>query len=497
MKKGVKASWPAILSTLLVLLISSSAAGQGSQASLILDLKKARATYETARDNYENDKELYENQAISENQYNESKNTLLSREVDYQKLILSVMAQQSYIIVEKAIKYQAPGGKRRVKVTLRSTMEGNQEYLKQFEDHFDIFSPEMRSSKVYNVFVSLVHLTDTTIIGSPYEVRIPTIELGKTATVDFEMLRDVESLQVVLNYGGAEHQKNIHLEKDASANIVDIDSTQFSQEANLGDEATFDLTLERFSTSDDVYRLIALNLPRKISSEFTDPATSARLSQIKFTQGVNTKQLSLKTYLPDRDDDDVVLDTPLVFYAVVLSRDAYEKLGDIRNKTFTAEELDNIEGGKVKLELTPKGVGELEVIAQTLYYEIKPDEVVEMSVTVKNTGTRRLDNIRITADDPLKWTSTVEPELLSSLDVEKEALIALTFTPPSDVGVGAHEVKIRTKALADNVTVEAEDKNVRIQISAKAPLLGTILLISLLIGIVLAIVIFGIRLSRR
>jgi len=497
MKRMPKAALPTILTALVILYLLPSAATQGDQASLILDLKKARAAYEIARDNYENDRKLYENQAISENEYNQSKNTLLSSEVDYQKLILNVMAQQSYIIVEKAIKYQEPDGKRRVRVTLRSTMEGNQEYLEQFEEHFDIFSPEMRSGKIYNIFVSLIHLGDNTIIGSPYEVRVPTINLGETANVDFELLRDVESLQVALNYSGNTDQKNIHLEKDASANIVDINSTQFSQEANLGNEATFDLTLERFSTSDDVYRLIALNLPRQISFEFTDAAGNARLSQIKFTQGVNTKNLALKTYLPDRDDADVVLDVPLVFYAVVLSRTEFDRLGDIRSKVFADEELEKIEGGKVKLELIPKGVGELEVVAETLYYEIKPDERVETSVTVKNTGTRRLDNIRITADDPLRWTSTVEPETISSLGVEKEAAIALAFTPPADVGVGAHEVKIRTEALADTVLVEAEDKNVRIQITAKAPLFGTLLLVLLLIGMVLGIVIFGIKLSRR
>ena len=107
---------------------SAPGEGQEDQASLLLDLKKARAAYEIAQQKLENDKRLFENNAISEEEYNQSKNELLSREVDYQKLILRVIAQQSYIIVEKAIKYQTPGGERRVKITLRSTMEGNQEY---------------------------------------------------------------------------------------------------------------------------------------------------------------------------------------------------------------------------------------------------------------------------------------------------------------------------------------------------------------------------------
>ncbi|MFH1940655.1 MAG: NEW3 domain-containing protein [bacterium] len=475
----------------------AAAVSQQDQASLLLDLKKAKAAFEIAKQNFENDKKLYENKAISENQYNQSRNELLSREVDYQKLILRVMAQQSYIIVEKAIKYQTRRGSRRVKVTLRSTMEGNQEYLNQFKEHFDVFSPEMRSSKIYNVFVSLVNMEDKTIIGIPYEIRIPTIEMGETGVADFELLRDVESLQVNLNYGGRADQKNIYLEKDASANIVDVNSTQFSQETNLGSQATFDLTLERFSISDDVYKLLVLNLPRQISADFIDPETNARLSQIKFTQGVNTKRILLRTYLPNRDDADVVIDKPLVFYALVLSSDEHEKLGDMRGRMFEQQELNAIQGGKVRLELIPRGVGRIEVLAPTLYHEIKTGERVEMTITVKNTGTRRLDNIRITTDNPLNWRSEIEPNLISSLDVEKEMQVRMTFLPPSDVGVGAQEVKIKTEALADNRPVQTEDKTVRIKISAKTPLLGSIILIFLLIGLVVGIVIFGIKLSRR
>lgn len=470
---------------------------QENQASLLLDLKEARAKYEIARQNLEKDKRLFENNAISEEQYNQSKNELLSREVAYQKLILRVISQQSYIIVEKAVKYQNLSGERRVKVTLRSTMEGNQEYLSQFEEHFDVFTPEMRSNKIYNIFVSLIDLENKTIIGAPYEIRVPVLELGKTVDADFGLLRDVESLQVGLNYGGRKDEKNIYLEKDASANIVDIVSTQFSQEADLGSSAVFDLTLERFSSTDDVYTLEVLNLPRQVSYEFTDAETNARLSQIKFTQGVNIKRLSLRAYLPDRDDDNIVIDRPLVFYALVLSREEREKLGGLESKQFTDADLAAIQGGKVKLELVPRGVGRIEVRAPSLYHEITVGDSIQMDVTIRNDGTRRLDNIRIATDNPLNWRSIIEPDLIRSLDPEKEQIVHMTFIPPDDVGVGAQEVKIKTEALADNRRVQTEDKTVRIQVQAKTPILWTAVLIMLLIGLVLGIVIFGIKISRR
>lgn len=470
---------------------------QENQASLLLDLKEARAAYEIARQNLEKDKRLFENNAISEEQYNQSQNELLRREVAYQKLILRVIAQQSYIIVEKAVKYQNRSGERRVKITLRSTMEGNQEYLSQFEEHFDVFTPEMRSNKIYNIFVSLINLEDYTIIGSLYEMRIPILELGKTVDADFGLLRDVESLQVDLNYGGRKDQKNIYLEKDASANIVDIVSTQFSQEADLGSSAVFDLALERFSSLEDVYTLEVLNLPRQVSYEFTDAETNARLSQIKFTQGVNIKRLSLRTFLPDRDDEEVVIDHPLVFYALVLSRDEREKMGSVESRKFTQAELDAIQGGKVKLELVPRGVGRIEVRVPSLYHEITVGDSISMDITVRNDGTRRLDNIKISTDNPLNWRSVIEPDLIRSLDPEKEAIVHLMFIPPLDVGVGAQEPKIKTEALADNRRVQTEDKTVRILVEAKTPILWTAVLILLLIGLVLGIVIFGIKISRR
>ena len=266
-----------------------------SEAALLLDLKKVRADYEVAKQKYENDIKLYEEKAISLNDYNRSKNELLSREVDYQKLILKLISQQSYITVEQAVKYQNERGDRKVKVILNSALEGNEEYLSQFNEHFDVFTPEMRSGKIYNIYISLVDNESKTIIGSPYEYRIPFIELGKTGTADFELLKDTEALTVSLNYNNKKDEKNIYLKKDGSSNVIDIAAMQFSQEADLSSSATYQLSLERFSTSDDVYRLVVINLPRQITYDFTDGGS--KVSQIRFAQGVNVKKLMLQIYL--------------------------------------------------------------------------------------------------------------------------------------------------------------------------------------------------------
>lgn len=466
-----------------------------TEAALLLDLKKTRADYEVARQKFENDTKLYQEKAISMNDFNRSKNELLSKEVDYQKLILKLISQQSYITVERAVKYQNERGDRRVKITLKSALEGNEEYLNQFKEHFDVFTPEMRSGKIYNIYVSLVDNESKTIIGSPYEYRVPFIELGQTAFADFELLKDAENLTVALNYNNQKDEKNIYLKKDASVNVIDITSMQFSQETDLSSKASYDLTLERFSTSDDVYRLVVINLPRQISYEFIDGGS--KVSQIKFAQGVNVKKLSLDVYLPERDDEQVVIDRPIQFQVLALTNEEFKKLDGIDLTRTSVDKLKATLSGRENLEIIPRGKGKIEVRANNLYHEITTDERVTMEVTVRNGGSRRLDNIKISTEKPLGWETAVTPEIIRSLDPEKETTVQVVITPPADGGVGAQEVKIKTEAMADNRKVDTEDKTVRIQVNAATSVIGTVLLILLLVAFVGGIVWFGLKLSKR
>lgn len=459
-------------------LIAGFTYAQGdTEAALLLDLKKTRADYEVARQKFENDTKLYNEKAISANDYNRSKNELLSKEVDYQKLILKLISQQSYITVERAVKYQDKRGNRKVKITLKSALEGNEEYLSQFQDHFDVFTPEMRSGKIYNIYVSLVDNEAGTIISSPYEFRVPFIELGKQADADFELLKDAENLTVSLNYNNRKDEKNIYLKKDASMSLIDIASMQFSQEADLSSKASYDITLERFSTSDDVYRLEVKNLPRQISYDFTDG--DSKVTQIRFAQGINVKKLSLQVYLPDRDDEQVVIDQPI---------------------KFQVEAINSINGesaGSEQLEIIPRGKGKIEVRVNNLYHETTTGKEVTMEAIIRNGGSRRLDNIRITAEKPLGWEVLLEPGIISSLDPEKEERVRITIVSPKEGGVGAQEVKIKTEAMADNRKVDTEDKVVRIQVNASTSIWGTLFLILLLIAFIGGIVWFGMKLSKR
>jgi uncharacterized membrane protein len=120
-----------------------------------------------------------------------------------------------------------------------------------------------------------------------------------------------------------------------------------------------------------------------------------------------------------------------------------------------------------------------------------------MEVRVKNTGTRRLNNIRIFTDLPLNWRSEIQPDLIPSLDQGKEEIVEIGFFPHEEISVGDYEPKIKTECIADNRQVESEDKIVRIHITARTNVLGISLLVLFLVGLLVGIVVFGIKLTRR
>jgi uncharacterized membrane protein len=207
----------------------------------------------------------------------------------------------------------------------------------------------------------------------------------------------------------------------------------------------------------------------------------------------------LRLYLPKNADEQIVIDKPIDFYCLALDDEQSAEINKMlsSSSSLATKDIENLKAGNVKLEIIPRGVGRVEVQALSLYHEIKVGQIVKMEVRVKNTGTRRLNNIRISTDLPLNWRSEIQPDLIASLDQGKEEIVTIEFIPPEGVAIGDYEPKIKTECIADNRQVESEDKIVRIHVSGKTNVIGITLLVLLLVGLLVGIVIFGVRLTRR
>lgn len=462
----------------------------------LLGLKRAKEAYETARSDYERQKDLFDKQLVSRQALDRAFRDFSDAEVNYQQSLLAVLFEQQYVVVSSAVKYQGRGSSKRVRLTLQNSTGGTAEFQKLIGIDDELFR-SLQPDVIHNVYVSLLN-DDNAIVSQPYEQKVDQLLVGQPVTIDFGLLQDLDAITVSLLYGdGSQQSRKIFLQKDASVNIAAIQAEQFSQEVELGGSTDYSMTLELFSGVSNTFKLEVVNLPSEINHRFLDPSTSNRLSQFQFTEGVNTRQAALRVFLPERPSGGLAIDEALSFYAVAIPRERAEEIGDVRNRPMSAADIEALNVGYVRLELVPRGIGEILVRAPQLFHTIKPDETVDVNVEIVNEGTRRLDNVRVEADLPLNWTDAISPDVIEKLDINEERRVNLAFTPPEDISPGRYEIRIRTTSLSDDQPIEGEDKTVTIQVEQRANVFGTFLLILVIVGLVVGIVVFGIRLSRR
>jgi len=462
----------------------------------LLGLRRAKEYFEVSRKDYERQKALYEKGLISQVELDRIKNSFADAEVNYQQSLLAVLFEQQFISVQKAVKFQAEDGSKRVRLTLINASGSGEEFQKLVGMDDKLFR-SLQPDIISNIYVSLYN-QEGAIISQPYESKIAELRSGRPQSVEFALLQDLDAVTVNLIYGnGSSRTLRIFLQKDVSADRVLLQSQQFSQEGELGRSATFDLTLELFSGSTNTFSLEVANLPQQIDRFFKDVASNARLTQIRFTESAHSRKAALDITLPDRPTSEVTMDQPISFYVLVVPTGRMKDLAGLSSRTLTEDEITALKVGFVKLELVPRGKGRLLVRAPQLYHVINADGTVTMSADVVNEGTRRLDNVKLDVDIPFSWTKSVDPSVVPTLDINEEKRLTITVTPPAEIAVGRYEFRLRTSALSDNQPVNAEDKTVTVEVAAEAGVIGTILLVLAILGLVGGLVVFSIRLSRR
>lgn len=391
--------------------------------------------------------------------------------------------------------YIEPERRGKSEVTLELINRSESEGIPSAEELEDISGSSIDATReIRNVYVSLK--SDGVVVAQPFEQVIPRLKYGKSQKLTFDLQKDTLVVTVALSYLNRKEEEKVHLKKVSPEDVVTIKSIGFAQEGQLGNSVEYDLTLQRLAEVERIFKLRVINLSDQFTYRFNDPQAGTRVTQVKFTHDQANRKLSLVVYLPEETDISL-LDEPQDFYAAVLSEEEDKKYPSGR-LTLNDGELEQFKGGRVGLELTPKGLAEFELIAQSLYFPIKTDGFVKTQVTLKNSGTRNLENIRITVDLPSnKWNVTIEPELVKKLDRQQETEIQILITPPSDVSVGANEFKLEAECEVDNIKVEASPKNLTIQISSKANLVGTSILIGAILLLVIGITVLSIKISRR
>ncbi|MFC1495503.1 NEW3 domain-containing protein, partial [Thermodesulfobacteriota bacterium] len=460
-------------------------------------LKRAKDAFEFAKSEFDRNKLLFEEGHISREKFNQVQKRFTDAEVSYQQMMLSILFENQYITISSAMKYSSDSGDNIVRITIDNTSSGGAELKKLVSFDEDLFKA-LEPGVINNVYVSIIN-DEGAIISQPYEHKIERLPPNKPEELSFMLLQDLDIVTVRLMYSdGTTDRKKIYLQKDSSINKVEVQSEQFSQEVELGNSASYDLSLELFSGTSDTFKLEVVNLPNQINRYFVNRGTDTRLSYFKFTESTSTKRASLKVFLPDRASESIIMGQSIKFYVLAIPQNRVKEIKLDNSKQWTEEEIINLNVGYAKLDLVPRGIGELLVKAQQLFFSIKPDETVEIPIELVNNGTRSLNNVEIdVVDEPLNWDHSIEPKNIDTLKVSEEKRAVIKIIPSDDVSPGRYPVRIATTSLSDDLLIAGEDKSITVEIKAETNLIGMIIILLLILGLVGGMVIFGIRLSRR
>ncbi len=496
-----------VLTSPAVTLAQTPAAPVPDEQRRFLEVRRRQIELSAARTDLDRARRLSEERLLSQTDFDRARVAVETAQLNYQEALLTLLGQQPRLSVQAAVKSRSRDGRTLVRLTvvnLSPRFDDSQFKLLSNFEGADPIPESLRTRELQDVFVSLKSPGEAvaspstaprgTTIGLPYEVHLPSLRYGEFRVLEFQMLRDLNSVIVASAYKGQTQEIDIQLQQAETAEVVNLSSTQISQEADLGAQVTYDLRLERSTVDVRRFALKVVNLPRQISVSFVD-ANQARLSEINFPSGVAQQALGLRLFLPERADEQVQMDQPLEFWALVMDDTQVPRFADER--AYSAAEVEASRAGRVRLVVTPRGAGRIEVSAPSLFSEIEPGGGVTSTITLRNTGTRRLDNVKLTAEYPLNWRAELTPDIVPALDINREAQVKLGIHPPADVPVGDYEVRIKSESYAYNRRVPSEDKIYRVSVKSGASVWGTLAIVATLLAVIAGIVAFGLRLTRR
>lgn len=447
--------------------------------SRALALLRARIEYERAAVEYGRSRELHRRRMLSDSELDARRLDADRARMSYWEEIVAASRGASHVMIVRAAKRRDPDGRARVRVTIRNVVGSvaSDLALPAASDDDSVANRALRRAllggELADLFVSLKADpgANGTTISSPYERRIGRLRRGQAATVDFHLFREVAEVVVSVRVGDDLEERRVFLDRDGSGARFAVQSTQLSQEADLGAQALFDLRIQRLG-AEGAARLAVDSLPAGVAAEFRDPESKARLTQIRFQEGDDERRLQLALTLPQRSGGALRPDLPVHF--VVLATDAAADDPIVRATG----------AGRIGLELVPRGLPRVELRALNLYHEVAAGDSVVTEVVVRNSGSRRLDDLRLHADPPPRWRADFSPSTLGALPVDAERPVRLVVRPPADAAVGDYEARVRVESAAADRRLETEDKVLRLHVPDRGTPVGSAVIIIALVAIV-------------
>ncbi len=463
--------------------------------------KRSEAAYREAQTLFQKGLISKTERAEAEETYNRARLELEQAKIDLERTRLTFLNDALHVTLQKAVLYRDDDGQKHAKIRVKN----NSNIRKIIDEGNNYSSAEKRALlTIENLVIRL--LKDGNLIARPFEYKVPQLRYQYAREVDFVLQRETEDVVVEISYADTVLSLPVYLEREAKEDRVLIEAVQFSQEGELGTRITYDLEAERFVDDDKAFSLSVINLPADYTYEFRERDTetnreNSRVSRVRFKKGITTKSLELIMSMP-KEIDKEALNEKIAFFVIMLDRFAQQRLAtlksDAQGRALTAEDLDSAAISYETLELIPRGRAEIEITANNFFQKVKIGEIINCSFSLHNSGTVKLDRIRVKMGTlPLDWSANIVPEKNISLSVEEKKKIDLEIIPAVDVVAGDYEIKIESSTLHEGRDVEADPKILRVQVEGKSNIVIGAVLMIVLVGMIVGVAVMTIKVSRR
>jgi hypothetical protein len=457
-------------------------------------LLRSRTDLEVADSAYARTRHLYHRQLASAAE-------LELRRADRERAMLTVLERWSALTastprlrVMHAFKARSPDGSSvaRVRIALSAPDSGALWPDTRLPDEL---LARLRSVRAREAFISLKDEPGSagTAIGVPYEQRIGPTAAGGVRDLEFRLLRDVDAVVISLASEGRLDERKVWLEADVSGALT-VQPLPFSQEADVGTDAFYDLTIERFGGGDAPVRLVIEGLPPAVAHSFTDTETGVRISQLRFADAEHHRRVRLRLTLPMPDAEAIVVDSVYRFLVIAAPERGD---GSAQGAAAAPAARRRAGAGVAELEVVPRGVGRAELRVLNLFHEVAEGKPATVQVTVRNAGSRLLDRARVLVEAPPGWEVVTDPLELRELAPGTEVPVSLTIAAAAGADLGDYEARLRIQGTSGRTRLTTDATVIRVRVQAHSGSLAIGALLGALLLAAAATVILTRRLARR
>lgn len=503
------------LAALVALAPAVHAAGTAEQDSL-LDLREKFLQLKLARSKLNQMEPLAQQGIISRSDFDQHKSNADVAEIRFQRAALDMMNGEPRITIERAVKLKDAQGQQFLDLTLRNAtqvLDDSQRALISGLDKDGDFPRELWQRRLLDVFISVREAPSVqegfgqngggymttgsqVAIALPYTSRIASWPFNESRTLRFKLLVNAERFNVHINHRSSEKVVGIYAEQQFSGADVELGASRVSQEANLGTAVDYPIDIRRGSHDSQTLDVQAYNLPPGVRYSFVERDGKSRVSQIRLNTGEAGKQLLLRLEIPERAGAGLQLDESHPFLVVVSDAARSGPLPP-PGATVTAADFKGQSVALTELKLTARGVGKPVLNAASLVQEFKAGEEGKLEFTIKNEGTRAIENLRFDSERPAGFDVRFEPAQIEQIPVGEERKVSVGVQASSEVAAGDFELRVKTEGYSAAQALGIEDKAFRLVIKPSANMLPMMVVAILLLGATSAVVYVGQKVRLR